>query len=79
LASNLRNENKATIVYTGDGGASEGDFHEALNVAAVWDLPVIFVVENNSWGLSTPSVEQFKCKQFIDKGIGYGIDAFQVD
>ncbi len=79
LASNLRNEGKATIVYTGDGGASEGDFHEALNVASVWDLPVIFVVENNAWGLSTPSVEQFKCKQFIDKGIGYGMDAFQVD
>jgi 2-oxoisovalerate dehydrogenase E1 component len=79
LASNLRNENKATIVYTGDGGASEGDFHEALNVASVWGLPVIFVVENNAWGLSTPSVEQFKCKQFIDKGIGYGMDAFQVD
>lgn len=79
LASNLRKEGKATIVYTGDGGASEGDFHEALNVAAVWDLPVIFVVENNAWGLSTPSVEQFKCKQFIDKGIGYGMDAFQVD
>lgn len=79
LASNLRKENKATIVYTGDGGASEGDFHEALNVASVWDLPVIFVVENNAWGLSTPSVEQFKCKQFIDKGIGYGMDAFQVD
>lgn len=79
LASNLRKEGKATIVYTGDGGASEGDFHEALNVASVWDLPVIFVVENNAWGLSTPSVEQFKCKQFIDKGIGYGMDAFQVD
>ena len=79
LASNLRNENKATMVYTGDGGASEGDFHEELNVASVWGLPVIFVVENNSWGLSTPSIEQFKCKQFIDKGIGYGMDAFQVD
>ncbi len=79
LASNLRKEGKATIVYTGDGGASEGDFHEALNVASVWDLPVIFVVENNAWGLSTPSAEQFKCKQFIDKGIGYGMDAFQVD
>lgn len=79
LASNLRKENKATIVYTGDGGASEGDFHEALNVASVWDLPVIFVVENNAWGLSTPSKEQFRCKQFIDKGIGYGMDAFQVD
>lgn len=79
LASNLRKENKATIVYTGDGGASEGDFHEALNVASVWDLPVIFVIENNSWGLSTPSKEQFRCKQFVDKGIGYGMDAFQVD
>ncbi len=79
LASNIRKENKATIVYTGDGGASEGDFHEALNVASVWDLPVIFVIENNAWGLSTPSVEQFRCKQFIDKGIGYGMDAFQVD
>ncbi len=79
LASNLRKENKATIVYTGDGGASEGHFHEALNVASVWDLPVIFVIENNAWGLSTPSVEQFRCKQFVDKGIGYGMDAFQVD
>lgn len=79
LASNLRGEKKATIVFTGDGGASEGDFHEALNVAAVWDLPVIFGIENNAWGLSTPSNEQFRCKQFIDKGIGYGMDAFQVD
>ncbi len=79
LASNLKNEKKATIVFTGDGGASEGDFHEALNVAAVWDLPVIFAIENNAWGLSTPSNEQFRCKQFIDKGIGYGMDAFQVD
>lgn len=79
LASNLRKENKATIVFSGDGGASEGDFHEALNVAAVWDLPVIFAIENNAWGLSTPSNEQFRCKQFIDKGIGYGMDAFQID
>lgn len=79
LASKLKNEQKATIVFSGDGGASEGDFHEALNVAAVWDLPVIFAIENNAWGLSTPSNEQFKCKQFIDKGIGYGMDAFQVD
>jgi 2-oxoisovalerate dehydrogenase E1 component len=79
LASKLREENKATLVFTGDGGASEGDFHEALNVAAVWDLPVIFAIENNAWGLSTPSNEQFRCKQFIDKGIGYGMDAYQVD
>lgn len=79
LASKLKNEKKATLVFSGDGGASEGDFHEALNVASVWDLPVIFAIENNAWGLSTPSNEQFRCKQFIDKGIGYGMDAFQVD
>lgn len=79
LASNLNDNKKATIVFTGDGGASEGDFHEALNVASVWDLPVIFGIENNAWGLSTPSNEQFRCKQFIDKGIGYGMDAFQID
>ena len=79
LASKIKNEKKATLVFTGDGGASEGDFHEALNVASVWDLPVIFAVENNCWGLSTPSEEQFRCKQFIDKGIGYGMEAVQVN
>jgi 2-oxoisovalerate dehydrogenase E1 component len=82
LANKLGNENKATIVFCGDGGASEGDFHEALNVATVWDLPVIIGIENNAWGLSTPSREQFRCKQFIDKAIGYGMpqeDAIQVD
>ncbi|HRO77111.1 MAG TPA: thiamine pyrophosphate-dependent dehydrogenase E1 component subunit alpha, partial [Crocinitomicaceae bacterium] len=79
LAAKLNKEEKATIVFTGDGGASEGDFHEALNVAAVWDLPVIFAIENNQWGLSTPSNEQFRCKQFTDKAIGYGMDGIQVD
>ena len=79
LAHKIRGEKKATLVFSGDGGASEGDFHEALNVASVWDLPVIFCVENNAWGLSTPSSEQFRCKQFIDKGIGYGMKAIQVD
>ena len=79
LAEKLKSSNKVVLAFTGDGGASEGDFHEALNVAAVWDLPVIFVVENNQWGLSTPSSEQFRCKQFIDKGIGYGMEAVQVD
>jgi len=82
LASKLGGEQKATIVFCGDGGASEGDFHEALNVATVWDLPVIIAIENNAWGLSTPSREQFRCKQFIDKAIGYGMpaeDAIQVD
>ena len=71
--------NRITAVFSGDGGASEGDFHEALNVAAVWKLPVLFVLENNGYALSTPSAEQFACKQFIDKGIGYGMEAVQVD
>lgn len=79
LAHLLRNEKKTTAVFTGDGGASEGDFHESINVAAVWDLPVIFIVENNGYGLSTPSNEQFRCKQFIDKAIGYGIEGVQAD
>lgn len=75
----LKKEKKVTLVYTGDGGTSEGDFHESINVAAVWDLPVIFAIENNGYGLSTPSSEQFRCKQFIDKAIGYGIEAVQID
>lgn len=82
LANKLEGSPKATVVFSGDGGASEGDFHEALNVATVWDLPVIFCIENNAWGLSTPSREQFRCKQFIDKAIGYGMpkeDAIQID
>jgi 2-oxoisovalerate dehydrogenase E1 component len=79
LAHKINDEKKISLVYTGDGGSSEGDFHEALNVAAVWKLPVIFLVENNGYGLSTPSEEQFAFKQFIDKGIGYGMRAVQVD
>ena len=82
LAQKLEKNPKGTVVFSGDGGASEGDFHEALNVAAVWQLPVIFAIENNAWGLSTPSNEQFRCKQFIDKAIGYGIpaeDAVQIN
>jgi 2-oxoisovalerate dehydrogenase E1 component len=79
LAHLLNKDQKVVQVYTGDGGASEGDFHESINVAAVWGLPVIFTVENNGYGLSTPSNEQFKCKQFIDKAIGYGIEGYQVD
>jgi 2-oxoisovalerate dehydrogenase E1 component len=79
LGSLLKNEKKVTAVFNGDGGTSEGDFHEAMNVAAVWDLPVIFVIENNGYGLSTPSNEQFRCKQFVDKAIGYGIEGVKVD
>ena len=79
LADKLRKQGKVTVVFNGDGGTSEGDFHEAVNVAAVWDLPVIFVVENNGYGLSTPSHEQFRCKSFADKGIGYGIEGLSID
>lgn len=79
LAHKLAGEAKISVAFSGDGGSSEGDFHEALNVAAVWELPVIFIIENNGYGLSTPSQDQFRCKQFIDKGIGYGMEAVQVD
>ncbi len=79
LGNKLRQEKKVTVVFSGDGGASEGDFHESINTAAVWDLPVIFIVENNGYGLSTPSNEQFKCKSFADKAIGYGIEGISID
>ncbi len=77
---NLLKKNKhVTAVFTGEGGTSEGDFHEALNVAAVWDLPVLFCIENNGYGLSTPTNEQYRCKHMIDKGLGYGMEAHQID
>jgi 2-oxoisovalerate dehydrogenase E1 component len=79
LAHKLKKEQKVSLAFTGDGATSEGDFHEALNVAAVWNLPVIFIIENNGYGLSTPSSEQFICKQLADKGIGYGIKAITID
>lgn len=79
LADKIKGTKKVTAVFNGDGGTSEGDFHEAVNLAAVWDLPVIFIVENNGYGLSTPSLEQFRCKQIADKAIGYGIEGIIVD
>ncbi len=79
LAHKIRKENKCTAVFTGEGATSEGDFHEALNVAAVWDLPVLFCVENNGYGLSTPTQEQFKCNDIADKGVGYGMESHIID
>ena len=79
LAKKLRSEKSVTCVFTGDGGASEGDFHEALNVAAVWKLPVLFIVENNGYGLSTPNVEQFNFESFVVKGPAYGMEAHSID
>ncbi len=79
LAHQLRGEKKVTAVFTGEGATSEGDFHEALNVASVWNLPVLFIIENNGYGLSTPTNEQYHCKNLVDKGIGYGMEALQID
>jgi 2-oxoisovalerate dehydrogenase E1 component len=79
LAYKLKNENKVSMAFTGDGGTSEGDFHEALNTAAVWDLPVIFIIENNGYGLSTPVNEQYRCANLVDKAKGYGMEGVQID
>ncbi len=79
LAYKLRGDKKVSLAFTGDGGTSEGDFHEALNTAAVWDLPVIFLIENNGYGLSTPVSEQYRCISLIDKARGYGMDGVQID
>ena len=79
LASNLKKEKKVILSFTGDGSTSEGDFHEAINLAAVWNLPVIFLIENNGYGLSTPISEQFKCKQLSDRALGYGIKGITID
>src|SRR5688572_27199716 len=79
LAHKLRKENKVSLAFTGEGGTSEGDFHEALNVAAVWDLPVIFIIENNGYGLSTPVNEQYRCISLIDKAKGYGMEGVMID
>lgn len=79
LAHKLRKESKIALAFSGDGGTSEGDFHEALNTAAVWGLPVIFLIENNGYGLSTPIKEQFVCKQLSDRAIGYGMKGITID
>jgi len=79
LATKLKNTNQVTAVFTGEGATSEGDFHEALNVASVWRLPVLFCVENNGYGLSTPTNEQYNCKDIADKGLGYGMESHIID
>ena len=79
LANKLSNDDKVSVSFTGDGGTSEGDFHEALNVAAVWDLPVIFIIENNGYGLSTPVNEQYRCFSLAERAKGYGMEGIQID
>lgn len=79
LAHKIKNEKKITAVFTGEGGTSEGDFHEALNIASVWDLPVLFCIENNGYGLSTPTSEQYRCENLADRGAGYGMESHIID
>lgn len=79
LANKLKKNGKVTAVFTGEGATSEGDFHEALNIAAVWDLPVLFVIENNGYGLSTPTNEQYRCENLADRGKGYGMESYIID
>src|SRR6478672_5699342 len=86
LAYKLKKENhpnghggKISLAFTGEGGTSEGDFHEALNVASVWDLPVIFLIENNGYGLSTPVYEQYRCEKLIERAKGYGMEGVRID
>ena len=79
LANKLKGNKQVCAVFTGDGGTSEGDFHEALNVASVWNLPVLFCIENNGYGLSTPISEQFNCENLAEKGIGYGMESYIID
>ncbi|QXP53047.1 thiamine pyrophosphate-dependent enzyme [Cellulophaga sp. HaHa_2_1] len=79
LANLLKKNKQVTAVFSGEGATSEGDFHEALNVASVWKLPVLFCIENNGYGLSTPTNEQFNCKDIADKGIGYGMESYCID
>ncbi|MEP7279010.1 MAG: dehydrogenase E1 component subunit alpha/beta [Bacteroidota bacterium] len=79
LAYKLKKENKVALAFTGEGGSSEGDFHEALNTAAVWDLPVIFLIENNGYGLSTPVLEQYRCGSLASRAAGYGMEGVQID
>ena len=79
LSFKMRKEKRIAVSFTGDGSTSEGDFHEALNIAAVWNLPVIFIIENNGYGLSTPVSEQYNCKNLVDKAVGYGMEGIQID
>ncbi len=79
LASKLKNKKTVTAVFSGEGGTSEGDFHEALNIASVWQLPVLFCIENNGYGLSTPTSEQYHCKNLADRGVGYGIESHIIE
>lgn len=79
LGNLLKQNNQVCAVFTGEGGTSEGDIHEALNVASVWGLPVLFCIENNGYGLSTPTSEQYNCKHLVDRALGYGMEGHRIE
>ncbi len=79
LANQLKKSKKIALAFTGDGATSEGDFHEAMNVASVWQLPIIFIIENNGYGLSTPNNEQFRCAKISDRAKGYGMESIMIE
>ncbi len=79
MAELIQGEKKVTAVFTGEGGTSEGDFHEALNLASVWSLPVLFCIENNGYALSTPTKEQYNCEHLADRAVGYGMESHILD
>lgn len=79
LAHKLKSQTKLSLAFSGDGGTSQGEFHEAMNVSAVWNIPTIFLIENNGYGLSTPTSEQFVCEQLADRGKGYGMEAITIN
>ena len=79
LSNKLKGNNKLCAVFTGDGGTSQGDFHESLNLASTWNLPVIFCIENNGYGLSTPVNEQYAIENLADRAAGYNMDSYVID
>lgn len=79
LGNKLKNNNKVCAVFTGEGGTSEGDIHEGMNVASVWQLPVLFCIENNGYGLSTPTNEQYNCENLVERGKGYGMESHSIE
>jgi pyruvate dehydrogenase E1 component alpha subunit len=78
-AMKYRNEKSAVLVFMGDGATSEGDFHEAMNFAAVWNAPVIFICQNNQWAISVPREKQTKSRTIAQKAIAYEMPGIQVD
>ena len=79
LAEKMKGTNNVSVVFFGDGASNRGTFHEALNMAAAWKLPVIFVCENNEWASTTPYLEQTSVKDIADRAVGYGIPGMIVD